>query len=368
MLWTRETGVVENSKHSSVTLTASCYNDQASLLSPESSFADSLSVFSSEASSWQETIPDEGASSTWDTSWELDLASLTSGSNASSHSFTESVVFNSSLFRNARSEHMHTIPTWDHKDPAAFRGATHKEILERYNTISFKDCEVAKVEKTSAGDFAATAVDGTTFTGRRVLLASGVTDLPLDIQGYDDYHCLFCHGYDDVGKPSAGILALGEISSPAAATALARSAKQITSKVVIYTSNNPGVQTAIAALLGQNNTAITTDDREIASLALGSEGSGIVITFADGSSVQEAFLAHKPPTKLNGPFAEQLGVELTPGGDIQVTPPFGATSVKGVYAAGDCAAKMKNAMQAMHMGAFAGVGMAHDLQAEGPKI
>ncbi|KAJ4118797.1 hypothetical protein NW765_007982 [Fusarium oxysporum] len=264
------------------------------------------------------------------------------------------VVFNSSLFRNARSEHMHTIPTWDHKDPAAFRGATRKEILERYNTISFKDCEVAKVEKTSAGDFAATTVDGTTFTGRRVLLASGVTDLPLDIQGYVEcwgrsiYHCLFCHGYEDIGKPSAGILALGE--------------------VVIYTSNNPGVQTAIAALLGQNNTAITTDDREIASLALGSEGSGIIITFADGSSVEEAFLAHKPPTKLNGPFAEQLGVELAPGGDIQVTPPFGATSVKGVYAAGDCAAKMKNVMQAMHMGTFAGVGMAHDLQAEGPKI
>ncbi|ENH73670.1 hypothetical protein FOC1_g10001728 [Fusarium oxysporum f. sp. cubense race 1] len=87
MLWTRETGVVENSKHSSVTLTPSYYNDRANLLSPESSFADSLSVLSSEASSWQETIPDEGASSTWDTSWELDLASLTSGGNASSHRY-----------------------------------------------------------------------------------------------------------------------------------------------------------------------------------------------------------------------------------------------------------------------------------------
>lgn len=182
------------------------------------------------------------------------------------------------------------------------------------------------------------------------------------------YHCLFCHGYEDAGKPSAGILALGEISVPAAAIALARSAKQITSKVVIYTSNNPAVQTAITDLLGQNDTAITTDDREIASLALGAEGSGITITFADGSSVQEAFLAHKPPTKLNGPFAEQLGVELAPGGEIKVTPPYGATSVKGVYAAGDCATPMKNVMQAMHMGTFAGVGMAHNLQAEGPKM
>ncbi|KAM0533194.1 hypothetical protein ACHAP6_006893 [Verticillium nonalfalfae] len=285
------------------------------------------------------------------------------------------IVFNSSLFRNARSAHMHTVPTWDHKDPSAFRSATRKEILDRYNTISFEDREVAKVEKTNAGDFTATAVDGTTFTGRRVLLATGVTDLPLDIKGYDEcwgrsiYHCLFCHGYEEAGKSSAGVLAVGETSVPAGAIALARSTKQLTSKAVIYSSNNPAVQTAITDLLDQSTTAdITTDDREIISLALGAEGCGITITFADGSSVQEAFLVHRPATKLNGPFAEQLGVELSPGGDIKVTPPFGATSVKGVYAAGDCATPMKNAMQAMQMGAFAGVGLAHDLQAEGPKM
>ncbi|KGQ10197.1 Thioredoxin reductase [Beauveria bassiana D1-5] len=271
------------------------------------------------------------------------------------------VVFDSSLFRNACSTHMHTIPTWDHKDPAAFRGATRKEILERSR---------GQVRAT----LRPTAADGTRFTGRRVLLASGITDLPLDIKGYDEcwgrsiYHCLFCHGYEEAGEPSAGVLALGEVSVPAAAIALARSAKQITSKAVIYTSNNPAVQTAIAELVGQNDAAITTDDREIASLAPGPQGSGITITFADGSSVQEAFLVHRPPTKLNGPFAAQLGVELTPAGDVKVTPPFGATSVKGVFAAGDCATPMKNAMQAMHMGTFAGVGIAHDLQAEGPKM
>ncbi|KAM3550533.1 hypothetical protein ARSEF4850_008299 [Beauveria asiatica] len=106
------------------------------------------------------------------------------------------------------------------------------------------------------------------------------------------------------------------------------------------------------------------NDRDIASLTLGPQSSGTTISFADGSSVQEAFLAHKPPTKLNGPFAAQLRVELTPAGDVKVTPPFGATSLKGVYAAGDCATAMKNAMPAMHMGTFAGVGIALDLQAE----
>ncbi|KAM3440346.1 hypothetical protein NHJ13734_003364 [Beauveria thailandica] len=106
------------------------------------------------------------------------------------------------------------------------------------------------------------------------------------------------------------------------------------------------------------------NDRDIASLTLGPQISGITISFADGSSVQEAFLAHKPPTKLNGPFAAQLRVELTPAGHVKVTPPFEATSLKGVYAAGDCATAMKNAMQAMHMATFAGVGSALDLQAE----
>ncbi|KAF5686945.1 hypothetical protein FCIRC_2637 [Fusarium circinatum] len=306
--------------------------------------------------------------------------------------FHTAIVFNSSLFRNARSVHMHTIATWDHKDSAAFRAATRKEILGRYKTISFEDLEIAKVEKTSDGDFAATAADGTTFTGRRVLLATGVTDLPLDIKGYAEcwgrsmfvspppdsamvnntnsssYHCLFCHGYEEAGKPSSGVLALGENTTPAAAVAFARSAKQMTSKAVIYTSNNPAMQTAIADLLGKKDTAITIDNREIASLALGPDGTGVTITFANGSSVQEAFLAHKPPTKLNGPFAEQLGVELSPSGDIKITPPYGATSINGVYAAGDCATPMKNVIQAMHMGTFAAVGMAFDLQAEGPKM
>ncbi|KAF5975531.1 beta-lactamase/transpeptidase-like protein [Fusarium bulbicola] len=181
------------------------------------------------------------------------------------------------------------------------------------------------------------------------------------------YHCLFCHGYEEAGKPSAGVLALGENTTPAAAIAFARSAKQMTSKAVIYTSNNRTMQTAIADLLGERDTAITIDNREIATLALGDEGSGVTITFADGSSAQEAFLAHKSPTKLNGPFAEQLGVELAPSGDIKVTPPYGATSVKGVYAAGDCATPMKNVVEAMHMGTFAAKQLPFEFNSKSPE-
>ena len=64
-----------------------------------------------------------------------------------------------------------------------------------------------------------------------------------------------------------------------------------------------------------------------------------------------------PPTKNNGPFVEQLGIELEPMGHIKVTPPFNETSVPGVFAVGDCATMMKAAPQAIAMGSFGAAGV-----------
>ncbi|OTB04891.1 hypothetical protein M426DRAFT_11249 [Hypoxylon sp. CI-4A] len=37
----------------------------------------------------------------------------------------------------------------------------------------------------------------------------------------------------------------------------------------------------------------------------------VEITFEDGSTVTEAFLSHSPIMRLNGPFAEQLGLKVS---------------------------------------------------------
>lgn len=73
---------------------------------------------------------------------------------------------------------------------------------------------------------------------------------------------------------------------------------------------------------------------------------------------------HKPKTKLNGPFAEQLGLELTPVGDIKVTQPFGETSMQGVFAVGDAVAPIKTVPVAAAGGAVASAGLAMQLQME----
>jgi hypothetical protein len=47
-----------------------------------------------------------------------------------------------------------------------------------------------------------------------------------------------------------------------------------------------------------------------------------------------SFLVHNLKYKVNGEWAEQLGLEVTSRGDISNTAPFYETSVKGVYAVG----------------------------------
>lgn len=101
------------------------------------------------------------------------------------------VVFDNQSYRNARSSHMHMVPTWDHKDPKEFRAAIRRDILARYDTVQFADIGVAKIEKKgddSQGDVYFHVVDdaGVEYNFRKVILAVGAADKYPDIEGYQD--------------------------------------------------------------------------------------------------------------------------------------------------------------------------------------
>lgn len=59
------------------------------------------------------------------------------------------IVFSNKKFRNEKSTHMHTVSTWDHRDPSDFRAASREDILARYKTIGFEDVGIQNVEKVS---------------------------------------------------------------------------------------------------------------------------------------------------------------------------------------------------------------------------
>lgn len=108
---------------------------------------------------------------------------------------------------------------------------------------------------------------------------------------------------------------------------------------------------------------MTVDSRRITRFVLGPNKTGVTLHFEDGGTKDEAFIGHKPKSRLKSDFlAEQLGLELTPQGDIKANPPFGETSLAGCFAAGDNASFLKTSPNAINSGANSAAGVASHVQ------
>ncbi|KAJ3042196.1 hypothetical protein HK097_002097 [Rhizophlyctis rosea] len=289
-------------------------------------------------------------------------------------------VFDSGVYRNARATNMHNYLGFDHVPPAEFRAKARADLKARYNTTTFIDREVLSISKfpISTPEKEVTifkAVDSASEThyGRAVVLATGVTDLYPDIEGFDDcwgrgiFHCLFCHGFEERGSKSAGVLLGGFLTKGPMALHFAHMAGQLAAGVTIYTNGDETLGGEVEALL-KGHGHFKVDKRKIVKLEMANgagEGAGdvhkagseIILHFADGTSAKEGFLAHSTRTKANGPFAEQLGLELTETGDYKTANFFSESNVPGVFVVGDCGQMVKAVATATSSGALAAGGM-----------
>ncbi|WYZ43062.1 hypothetical protein EsH8_VI_000761 [Colletotrichum jinshuiense] len=279
-----------------------------------------------------------------------------------------SVLFDSGLYRNARATNMHNVLGFDHVPPSTFRAKAREDIKARYSeSVTFADVQVLKTSKVKEGLFKAEDADGKTWFGRQLILATGVTDIaPDDILGYDDcwgrgiFYCLFCHGFEERGAESVGVLAFGAVGNIKRATHIAYMARPLGKQVTIYTHGNEALALEIATL---SNNPFKIDTRKITKVRMVGH-TNVTITFDTNEEVTEGFLAHAPWTKVNGPFADQLGLEMTETGDIKTSAPFGEASVSGVFAAGDCGIMIKTVVTAAASGSLCAGGMVVPLQSE----
>jgi gliotoxin/aspirochlorine biosynthesis thioredoxin reductase len=147
---------------------------------------------------------------------------------------------------------------------------------------------------------------------------------------------------------------------------VAHNAAQLASTVTIYTHGSPSlfdtISTTIAA--SKKSHKIKVDNRKIVKLEKSPHKSDVIVYFEDTTQVTEGFLVHKPYTEVNGPFAAQLGCELTPQGDLRTANMFNETTVHGVFAAGDCVTPIKTFLNAMTFGGFVAAGLAGQLEME----
>ncbi|KAK8929082.1 Thioredoxin reductase tcpT [Metarhizium anisopliae] len=269
------------------------------------------------------------------------------------------VVFDNGQYRNAAADYMHLIPGWDHKPPSDFRAAARSQMTDSYDVIRIlEDTNVATAQKTEQGIFQLSDEAGRTWSGKKLILATGVEDVMLDIPGYAElwgkaiFHCLYCKGYEQRGA-SAGVLAVGPLGNVNTALHIARQETALSKRVTLYCNGNDSLAAEIVAGFG-TATNMKTDTRKVKELAAGIGGKGIVIRFDDGSEAVEDYLAHQPPTRPRGNLADQLGLEKAPNGEIKVSSPFQQASLRGVFAAGDNGAMLKNVPNAVFSGHVAG--------------
>lgn len=270
---------------------------------------------------------------------------------------------------------MHTVASRDHFNPREFGQISRSQIESRYDSVWFQHATITHAVKAALNlpdttkpynGFQVTDSNGTSYQGKKLILATGSKDILPDTDGYKEnwpqhiYQCLACDGYEQRGS-SVGIL---DFNTPLYGHMVQMALSLDPTSITIFSngplSQDPAVREAfkLAQALGA-----TLDDRRILRLVNNgpSHTDGVTIHFEKGEPVTLGFIVHKPTTvnRAQG-LIEQLGVETVEesmGGHVRiVNPMFNETSIRGVFAAGDTMVAMKQVAIAMAEGLKAAVG------------
>lgn len=235
-----------------------------------------------------------------------------------------------------------------------------REQLCRYDEATVRPGSATGVRRNDDGLFLVDA-GGEFVTARRLVLATGVEDRFPEVErffdhyGSDVFHCPTCDGYE---ARDAQVVVIGWSED---VTGFALTLLGWAHTVTVVTDGRPfegdeGCREELAAA----KVPVLEDD---AVQLLGRRGAleGMRLRSGKVLPCELAFfsIAHQPRTAI----AEQLGCRLTPEGCIEVDHE-GATSVPGVYAAGDVTPGLQLLQVAAAEGATAGVACAQSLRAE----
>jgi thioredoxin reductase len=215
------------------------------------------------------------------------------------------LMLDSGHYRNGTVEHAHNYATHDGIAPAEFRRLARAD-LAAYDTVEVREAAAERVER-DGDDFVVQLATGPE-RAAALVLATGVRDALPDVPGVAEAwgkeiaHCPFCHGHELAGRTVALDVEGAHLDR--------------------LTSMLGRLGADLVPVFGR----VQRVDRR---------DGGLDLTLDDGSiHVAGMFIA--PAFSQSAPFAEQLGLELNDSGCIRVDA-FQATSVAGVFAAGDAA-------------------------------
>ncbi|GAB3288729.1 hypothetical protein GCM10027511_00100 [Hymenobacter humi] len=257
--------------------------------------------------------------------------------------------------RNEASPGVHGFLTRDGIAPAELLRLGHEQ-LEPYTTVEVQCLEIDGIVPEGRG-FRATGsntADDTpvTITARRVLLATGVSDILPPLPGFRELwgrgvlHCPYCHGWEVRNQP------LAVYGQGRTVTGLALLVSRWTDDVVVIT-NGPGHLTPNARRRLRRQKIKIREDH-ITRLVGSATNDLQCIEFADGSQLERTAVFLHAPQHQRSALAEKLGARHTSRGAVWVDSAM-QTSVPGLYAAGDTTPGTQQALLAAAAGARAAI-------------
>jgi thioredoxin reductase len=237
----------------------------------------------------------------------------------------------------------------DTRPPADFYAAGRDE-LAAYPTVDVRVGEVVGGERSDAG-FVLRMADGSHEVARRVLLASGMDYRYPPLAGVEErwgrsvFHCPFCHGWEVRGQR------LGVLDRGAEGVRRAYLLSAWSEDVTLFADGADELEPEDAERL--RAAGVTVDERRVAGLR-GADSTLEAVVFDDGTERRCDGLLVPATLHQRSSLAAQLGaVTAAPGpvvaDAVQVDAKF-ATTVPGLFAAGDVSAVMPSVPNAVASG------------------
>lgn len=267
------------------------------------------------------------------------------------------LVLDAGTRRNAAAVHVQNFLSRDGTPPVELRGLGRAQ-LGAYPNVEVRDARVDAITG-AKGAFEA-KVGAESIAARRVVLATGMIDERLPLEGFDALwgtsivQCPYCHGWEArEGRWGCLVRDAHALTFP---LLLRGWASEVTAFV------DPAADVPAEMRARWEAAGIRVETSEVKRL-VGKGGALEAVVLANGTAVScDLLYAHPPQRQVD--VVRALGLALDERGYVRIDPTTRETSIPGIYAAGDLTTHAQAAILAAASGMSAAAALNHELTVE----